>query len=270
MSQQPSPRPSARRAPECPSEFALARLVHGELDQAAATPLQSHVGACATCMCVLRELRASKPPTEADWTRALAQGPVAEAQTAESAEGRLARRVTRGRWLPWAALVPVAVALMLVWGGPENPPLTEQTKGPPWRLGVIAHTGSEPTRIERGSELRAGDRLRFEVSTTWARGHVVLVSLDSRGVVSLLAPRQGGAVSIDGDGAVLLDGAVALDDAPGTERILLVGCQDPIDSQVVFEAARAALTRAGGDPQAVAGLGLGCHEQSFSIRKVLR
>jgi hypothetical protein len=246
----------SQRTWSCPSDFTLERLRQRELVGPAAEAASGHVGGCVSCGGRLEALAAPPPALdlEAIWRRAQS-----------SWRGRLAN-LLRFRFVT-VTLAATTASLALWFAGPAQ----TITKGPPWTLSLIARSGDgSVARIAPGAALHRGDRLRFEVSTTWSSGHVVLLSLDSRGKVSLLAPSSGEAVTVPGGKRTLLEGAVELDDAVGAERVLLVACHRKVPVGLVADTTRAALAQAGGDPRGVTGLGLGCHEESFWITKVSR
>jgi hypothetical protein len=243
----------------CPSELTLLRLHHGELSGAAADGPRHHLAGCGDCARLLRELTAPPPPLDHIelWRRAHPPSGVRRLVEALSWQGPIGLMV---------GAAAVAVLVMVARPGPAT-----VTKGGPFTLSlVVARSDGQIERIDPGAPLQAGDRLRFEVSTTWPHAQVALVSLDGRGAVTPLVPARGELAPVTGGRRVLLDGAVELDDAVGPERILLVGCPRALPVIAVAEAARAALSRAGGDPRRVGRLGLGCEETSFWINKVPR
>jgi hypothetical protein len=124
--------------------------------------------------------------------------------------------------------------------------------------------------VEPGAPLSAGDRLRFEVFTSWRHGEVAVISVDTAGTISPLVPATGATIAVEGGERVLLDGAVELDDTTGPERILLVACPRPLAVPAVLAAARDSLARAGGQARRMQNLGLGCHEETLWINKVPR
>jgi hypothetical protein len=253
--------PARDNALGCPSDFGLDRLRLGELagsgDEAETL---AHLRQCLDCSRRLREL--GEPPTpmdlEAVWRR-VRRGIVRQAL------GWLLEPAPR-----WFLLAGgVAAVLALTWRSPAPPDIV--IKGGPWRLGVIARTDAGRTfAATPGSPLSAGDRLRFEVSTTWPRGFAAVISLDSAGVVSPLVPAAGQAAEVRGGRRLLLDAAVELDETLGPERILLVGCPRAIPVADVVAAGRKALARAQGDLRAVGDLGLSCEQETFWIVKVRR
>jgi hypothetical protein len=254
----------------CPSEFALERLRFGEV---AASPeetrLLAHVGQCKTCRRVLAELAESPPPppldTEQIWLRIAASD-----RTGLGYAGRWLRERLAGwrRGLIGGALLGAAAAgvLLLV----ARPPASDITikGGGPWQLDVIARRADGSLqRLMPGARLVAGDRLRFEVATSWARGNVVLVLLDASGVVSPLVPPSGPAAIVKGGQRILLDGAIELDSSVGPERIVLAACTQPVTVDDVVGAAKRTVAAAAGDPVRVSDLGTGCHEETFWITK---
>jgi hypothetical protein len=246
----------AEGASGCPSRFTLDRFRTHELGAAAATAVQGHLQACRSCIGALGTLEQPAPAIDLDQIWRAAERP-----------SYLRALLSRVSW-PGLGAVAAVAATVVLWVGAERLPETT-SKGGPWTLSVIARLpGGEVQRIDPGGALRPGDRLRFEVSTSWSRGQVALVSLDSGGRVSPLVPAGGQTVPVAGGRRVLLEGAVELDQALGPERVLLVGCRQPLPVAAVLEAARAALATAGGDPRRVSALGLGCHEESFWINKV--
>jgi hypothetical protein len=166
-----------------------------------------------------------------------------------------------------AVLATAALSVLLLVSRRPAPDLL--AKGA-WQLGVIArgHDG-KVKRVDPGASLSPGDRLRFEVTTSWPKAEIALVLLDSAGKISRLAPTTDRSLSIAGGKRILLDDAVELDGMLGFERIVLVGCNRALEVSEVVTSAQRALAAAGGDPRAVASLGTGCHEESFWISKVL-
>jgi hypothetical protein len=239
----------------CPSEFGLERLRLGELtDTQASTDMLTHVAQCVTCTGRLAELGEPPPPLALDEVWAAAGG------------GR------RRRAWGWAAVGLAAAAALVLLLRPARRTDHDLIKGGPWSLLVLVRgEGGRVAAVPSGARLSPGDQLRFEVLTTWARGYVALISLDSANAVTPLYPPGGGASpEIRGGRRVLLDGAVELDQTLGSERIELLGCRQPVAMATLIASARAALTRAGGDLQKVGELAPGCHRETFWIVKVKR
>jgi hypothetical protein len=250
------------KSPSCPSEFALERLRFGEL---AGSPeerlVMAHLDGCLQCCGRQRALAEAESPSldgAAIWARGSSGRP---------APSRLSWRSPRMRWAMVALVGATAVATVAFLVPRPAPDIL--TKGSATKLGVIAkrHDGST-TRLESGARLSQGDRLRFDVLTRLPRASIALVMLDGAGVVTRLAPRGGGDLSIAGGTRVLLDEAVELDGDPGAERIVLVACSHAVDANEVVAKARHALADAGGNPLQVDNLGTGCEEETFSMTKV--
>jgi hypothetical protein len=254
----PSPSP-------CPSEFALERWRFGELAASSEeAALVAHVQGCASCRERQAELANAVAPTldgEALWARAAELGVVGR-------PSRPSRQLLGSlRWAV-AGLASAALVTVVALAWPRATPEV-LLKGSAWRLGVIAKSRDGSVyRVDPGAPLSPGDRLRFEITTDWPKASIALVMLDSAGKVSLLSPAGGQTLAIEGGKRMLLDDAVRLDGALGPERIVLVGCKEPVPVSQIDSAATRALAQAQGDPRKVAGLGTGCHEESFWINKV--
>ena len=255
----------------CPSEFGLERWLTGELDGSdAAQSTALHVGACVACATRVATLSAPPPRSfslDAVWQAA--RGPAAEAPGPTSRPGVRAR-VTWGRRMTFALTATAAVvAAIILLVRPSPPPPLDLVKGGPWGLAVVVKPQgrAEVTRILSGAHLSPGDRLRFEVSTTWSVGYAAIISIDSAGAISALFPVEGQAIEVRGGRSVLLDGAVELDRTPGSERIELLGCPRPVAVAKVAAAAREALARAGGELRQVGEIVPGCAQRAFWIEK---
>lgn len=257
----------------CPSEFALERWRFGELAASPDEPrIVAHLAGCKACRARHAELATSEQPaldTDPIWSEAVAARPIDRGTRGLLGKPWQALASNRWRGRLWQAtgLATAALSVCLLVSGRRSLPDTI-TKGA-WQLAVIAkgHDG-RVIRLDPGAAVVPGDRLRFEVATSWPKADLALVILDSAGKVSRLAPSTDRPLSIVGGKRVLLDEAVELDGALGPERIVLVGCNHTLDvSQVVASAARA-LAAAGGDPRQVRSLGTDCHEESFWLSKV--
>jgi hypothetical protein len=278
--------PFVPRSRACLSEYALERLRHDELPAERAQRHRRHLIGCPGCRARLRALAEDAPPpidfAAMAWPRsgvALEGGEGASGL--DGAEPPAARPLARRRfwqrlaaawpaargpgWPRWVGALGCAAALALAVGFGES---GTRRKGAPWELGVIARRASHRTeRVLSGEQLRPGERLRFEVAAP-SDGFVSVISLDAAGVVTAFVPAAGAALPVAGGQRQLLDGAVALDETPGRERLELVACARPIDVGEVVRAARQRLTAAQGQNARVQDLGLGCQQRSFWIEKV--
>jgi hypothetical protein len=241
----------------CPSEFTLERWRFGELAASEQErQLIAHVADCPACRARQAELAAEEHPRQD-----------AERIWARATDGGRVKPRWRARFWQGTALVTAAAALALFAFRTKTPDVL--AKGAAWHLGLIAKArDGRVTHVDPGAALSPGDRLRFEVATSWPQGHLALVMLDSAGKVSRLAPSGARALPIPGGKRVLLDEAVVLDGVLGRERIVLVGCDRAVPVEEIVLSAERALAAAGGDPRQVGSLGTGCHEESFWISKV--
>jgi len=128
-----------------------------------------------------------------------------------------------------AALLAVVVTTAL--RDPVGPQV--QVKGSPLVVHV-RHAGQVRAATD-GETVEAGDALRFTLSCESCR--VVVLSIDSRGTISRLAPVQGEA-PIAVTGTTTLPGSAELDDVSGPERIFAVLGDDRLTWSAAEEAAR--------------------------------
>lgn len=257
-------RPHGGELDACPSEFRLERHRLGEsAGTTEARLVAAHVARCPSCTDRLVDLGLPPPefPLDAIW----------EAVRGGGVGKRPARRRPRTQAAAVAAFAVVALVALAIVRGPSRPS-ADLSKGGAWSLTVIAKLrgGDEVAPVLSGVRLVEGDRLRFEVSTAWPRGFAAIVSLDSAGAVSALAPTDGEAIEVRGGQRRLLAGAVELDSSRGSERIELVGCPRPFAIADLLMAARAELTRQAGDLRKLGPLQPGCLGETFWIEKASR
>lgn len=239
----------------CPSEFGLERLRLAELAEPDAEVLTAHVQGCAACSRRLADLAAAPAPFDLDgvWR-------AARLDSAPTAAGPSWIRRLAARWLlPLAGTAAVATAVLVLGSALRRSGPADLVKGSGdiWNLGVIVKRRGQPTvqRAASGVRLSAGDQLRFEVTTKSVSGYAAVIGADSRGTVTPLAPANGDAILVRGGRPVVLDGAIELDDAPGTERLHLFGCARPIAVAELVRAVRQASTA-------------DCHHETMWIEKV--
>lgn len=150
----------------------------------------------------------------------------------------LRRRPGVGWQWPVVALVgAAAAALLLVPRGPPEPAVeggpTERVKGLAPQLQLYGEGRRTPLR--EGERVRQGDVLQI----AFVRGDAeqgAILAIDGRGGVTVHAatlPPSGPS------GAVVLDAALVLDDAPGFERFFLVTCPTPLAVEALVDDARA-------------------------------
>jgi hypothetical protein len=217
----------------CLSDLTLDELGADELAPAAALAAEAHLGGCVRCQGRQAELRGQ-----------------AEAYLNQFPQLRLdprptpLRRAAASRSSYWGAAGALAVAagVALLFGGlpdraRDEGAQTTRLKGGS-RLSFFVKRGTEVLPGFDGQAVRAGDRLRFAVSTA-APQHLAVLSRDSRGVASIYHPQSGTSEALGMVREAPLPTAVELDDAPGEELLYAVFCPEPF----TVEPLRAALAR---------------------------
>ncbi len=158
---------------------------------------------------------------------------IAEAREKMRSEPTLLERVTMSLRLVAVAVCVVGAMTFLLPESDEQPDF--RLKG---GIELVVHRvmGEAAERLDQDARVRAGDRL--QVSLLGAAGHhVVVVSVDGRGEVTLHYPRHGASIEIT-EQAFSLPTSYQLDDAPSFERFFLVSAQTQIDPSSVVEAAK--------------------------------
>jgi hypothetical protein len=180
----------------------------------------------------------------------LAKRPPAQVAAAIRERAALADRSTPARRLwPMAPLLAGAAAtilaalsvrLFLSTALPTSSGAFEETriKGLP-HLVVFRQTVHGPERLANGSAARAGDLIQLAYQAA-GHSHGVIFSVDGRGAVTRHLPREGSQAASLAPGAVALDLAYRLDDAPRWERFYLVAASRPFDADEVLRGAGAA------------------------------
>ncbi|MGA9521184.1 MAG: DUF4384 domain-containing protein [Myxococcaceae bacterium] len=245
-----------RRADACLSNLALDRLLAGELDgQEQGKSARAHLELCSECSARYRELTARQAgfPQEV-WVA----GEVARA-----------KRRTRGPQL-WRVAGPTlglaAAAALLLVVVPQVEEGSERIKGGLSLRVFKRNTAGAVTELASGESAAAGDQLRLEVGTP-RMGYVRVVGIDSAGHVTVYYPEKGEEIATAPIGKTMLPGSIVLDDTAGTERLVALLCETPVDVARVREAAERALREGAGSPQRVGRLGLSCEQVMFEVHK---
>lgn len=249
------------REPACPSDLVLDRFLAGELAGPERDEVVVHLDSCPDCADrrAAFERAAARFPEEV-FVEGLA------ARTARTARTRGLHRIGTVGALAAAA---AATAFFLVPRGGVAPGPAVRAKGGD-RLEVYASRDGQVDRLLPGEALAPGDALRFEVGAA-ERAWVVVLGLDAAGAVTAYAGGEGGGVPLDPGATSLLPGSVVLDDTPGTERLVALFCERPLERDAAIRAGERALSRGDGDPARAPALGLpGCRETSLAFRKVER
>jgi hypothetical protein len=195
------------------SALMIDALALGAIDPEAAAGVQSHLAICAQCRGAQQEaadLRA----------RFLV----------EVFPGGL--RATRSRAWRWLA-IPALAALLLViaWSRrPDQIPLLAVKGDATWQ--VFAHRDGHTFAVHDGTELAAGDRLRFAVLLAGAH-YLLVASVDGSGAVTIYHPYEGTqSAPVSGD-RFELAGSIVLDAAPGPEQIYALLSDQPLAAEDV-------------------------------------
>lgn len=222
-------------------ELELRRYRLGELNEAAARGVRSHLESCEVCRGRLAHVDAERRDFEARISFDRFAAGVERA-----ARGHGSRRRRPPRWLAPAAGVALAAGLLVTFAvrGPAVPdPPAVRPKGGATVDFYVGGAGS--TRVAASRELlHAGERVRIAYH---AGGHryVTVVSIDQDGAVSPIYPEHGESLSTGRGNGVLPD-SVALT-GTGLERIVVVLSDTPLTVDAVRAAARRAFRRADGE-----------------------
>jgi len=245
---------ASRRRAGCLSDLLFDQLMAGDLAaNSAAADVRAHLASCDRCRNRLAEFEAIEAPTFEDLF-------------AQSLERKPPRNATR---LAIPAVV-LAAAAALVLGVREKRnaevPAVTRSKGVLSLDLVRRGSSGEVTRPAQGGAVFRGDALRFEVTAARA-GFVTVLGLDAAGAVTVYAPTSESTIHLEAGAPTVLPGSVVADGTLGPERIVAVHCAKPSTLDELQEAARRALSQAGGNPLRVTELGTPCSETSFIIDK---
>jgi hypothetical protein len=237
----------------CLSDLALDRLVAGEPGEAAA----AHAAGCARCTARLDEFRRAQQ-TDA---------PVlAEIMQRRATVVPLKRRIWLSAMLP---LVAAAAILLFLLPRFLHPTLGEREKGSSALAldVVVKHANGRVEALGADGRVRAGDAIRFLVSTPRA-GHLVILGLDAAGHVSVYVADGDDAHKIDRGQKQAMPGSIILDATPGAERLVALECEARFPVAQAVDAGRRSLDRAAQDPRRAEALGLpGCVETALTMDK---
>jgi hypothetical protein len=243
-----------RRAEGCLSDLALDRLVAGERVDA---PLEAHVAGCAGCTARLADFRREQ----------LEALPLLDELRARPA------KITPLPQRRWILALPIfaAAALVLFLFVPRLRPLPrERAKGTSAALVldvVVRHADGKIEALAPGKRVRAGDAVRFVVSTA-RPGHLVILGLDAAGKVSVYVADGADPHPIVRGARQAMPGSIILDDTPGAERLVALECDARFPVADAVDAGRRQLDRAARDPRRVGALGLpGCAEAALTMDK---
>jgi hypothetical protein len=235
-----STEPTSRRPAECLSDLALDSWLAGEGSASERASWQAHVDGCDACArrhaqrlaFNQRYLGASR-----DLEVAVARFGAARAEAITGPRPEPARAAPRraaprraAMWLGGGALAAAASLALWLTSGAESEQQLARSKGSA-RIDFFVKSGGAVRPGAPGESVRAGDALRFVVPRAESR-YLVILGHDSRGVSSVYFPAgpQGERVPSSAEpigSGLALPSSVLLDDAPGSERLFAVFCDEP-------------------------------------------
>jgi hypothetical protein len=241
------------RDERCLSDLALDRLVAGEPVDAA---IASHAADCARCSGRLDEFRRARA----------FDAPLLDALRLR---GRSVVPLKRRVWL--SAMLPLfaAAALLLLFLPRLFRSAGEREKGMSTLAldVVVRHADGHIEALEPNGRVRAGDAIRFLVTTPRA-GHLVVLGLDAAGTVSVYVADGDEAHPIERGRKQAMPGSIVLDATPGAERLVALECDARFSVANAVDAGRRSLERAARDPRRASPLDLpGCQEAALTMDK---
>jgi hypothetical protein len=211
--------------------LALRRIHSGELEDA-------HVQGCAECQAQLRELDAEQTHFEAEIPF--------ERFAAGVERAKLAKQMPRRSWLP--PLMGMAAAVVLAIGVQPLLKNGTRTKGGGMVLRIAAPAGG-PQRLaapDVPEALGPGERVRLGY-TAGTHKFVAAVSVDQQGQITPLYPEYGKSLPVDeGDATYYLPDSIEFT-GKGTEVVVMVLTDKPLDVGALTRAAKGAYEDAHGD-----------------------
>jgi hypothetical protein len=210
--------------------MSLDLAVQGELSETDTRAIHAHVDACRECRERYETVRSEAahfhqqvlPRTLEHVTRELVESP------APASRRRSPALITS----VLACAVAAATVLVLVHrepAGTDAGPNGLLRKGGP-ELTVFARHGARVFRVTDHAHLEAGDTLRFQVQPAGAP-YLMIASIDGANHASVYVPYDGKtSLRIPEDQTFRDDGAIAIDAAPGPERIFALFSKHPLDA----------------------------------------
>lgn len=197
----------------CATDLQLDAWRASELSPALERQLAEHVAGCARCGARKAELER----LDAELAEQLPAMPRQRAQRPAKSLGRV-----------WSALGVglAAAAALLLW---LRAPITdgERSKGAP-HLGFYVKRGEAVSVGTNGQAVRAGDRLRFVVSSS-RPVQLAILGRDGAGKSFVYYPDARRSTSVPAGRDTALHSSVELDGTAGTEQIFGVFCEEPFE-----------------------------------------
>jgi hypothetical protein len=242
-----------------PGELRLRRHRIGELGGAEARTIVEHLADCSDCRTRLDVLDDEQRAFAAQIPFDRFAGGVERAARVPRVRPVARRSLVAGSGL---ALATAAALVLVIRPGGGDLGGGNRSKGGDYQASLqIAQASGGQRALEPGAHarLQAGDRLRLGYRAAGA-GHLVAVSVDDAGAVSVLYPDQGDTLPVSAARSLsYLPGAIDLTGA-GKERIYLIAGPKSFAAYGVEEVVRvvgAAHTRAAGDLTAMGPLEFG-------------
>lgn len=260
----------------CPSDLVLDRRLAGELDPQETARLEAHLVGCASCRQRLERLE-RLAETYRSGTDLAGEAARTLARLRQEAETR-PHRSRVAAWLAGlaaaAAAAALALAMLLPSGGPPTDGVGHGTriKGG-FALGAFLKRGTTVERARSGQVFHPGDALRFSYTAQGKGGHLALVGVDAKQVVTLYHPAKAGpAASVPAGVGQPLAGSTILDETLGPETVVGVLCAESFDTKVLVQRGPALVSavRAGRDPAQWLPRAGGCQLARFDLDKRAR
>jgi hypothetical protein len=219
------------------SAYELDSLRLARLAPERARAARDHLASCTSCRRLDDELSGEQRRFLAE---VLPRGAPALRARAETT----ARMAGRRWWMVTVApLAPALVAVALLMhpkverrDGQPNTATYQAEKGS-GSFSIVARRSGRVFRVAGAGPLRAGDAIRFVVTSSQA--YLMIASIDGRGRSKVYVPYDGGesaAVPLDRKLELPENGSIELDAAPGPERIFALFSRQPLSSRVVLAA----------------------------------
>jgi hypothetical protein len=235
------------RSEHCPSDLLLDRWLAGELTPAEARAQEGHLASCAFCesrRAALLEARrrfAGEAPSFASLAAAARAAPHS-APAPRSGPVPRSRRTASLRWLAGGCGLAAAALLALAIGEPWRASPSDgidtfgtRTKGGPASLGWVVQRGERVFAGRPEQRLHPGDAVRFTI-TAHEPVFVAVLGLDAGGKPSVYYPDAERLARVEPGSDQVLPAAIALDTAPGDERLYAVFCASAVPVARVTEA----------------------------------
>jgi hypothetical protein len=233
-------------------ELTLRRRRAGEALGPDGPAIEAHATSCADCRARIRALDDEQRRFEQEISFDRFAAGVERAARGD----RAVRRAARARfWVPSLAGLAAAAAMLVVVvrTSGDDPGRRHPYSGIKGSAGITVRVagvdGQRNARVDSAEPLSRGERLRIGYYVGEHRYRYLLsLSIDDRGEVTPLYPERGTSAALtDASSAThYLPPSWVLDGA-GTEHIIVVMSDSPIDVETAKRAARAAYDKAGGN-----------------------